>query len=102
MPDTHAFLSASSSERWIHCPPSARLSEGYEDKGSSYAAEGTDAHTLCEYKLRTLLGEDAHDPTEDLTYFNAEMDEHTSGYAEYVCEQIEEAKKTASDHVVLV
>ena len=39
----HAVLSASSSERWLNCPPSARLCEAYEDKGSDYAAEGTDA-----------------------------------------------------------
>ena len=49
-PKGHAVLSASSSERWLHCPPSARLCESYEDKGSDYAAEGTDAHELCEYK----------------------------------------------------
>ena len=36
----HAILSASSSDRWLHCPPSARLCETYEDKGSDYAAEG--------------------------------------------------------------
>ena len=52
----HALLSASSSHRWLNCPPSARLGEKYEDKGSSYAAEGTEAHTLCEYKLKTALG----------------------------------------------
>ena len=39
----HAILSASSSDRWLHCPPSARLCETYEDKESDYAAEGTDA-----------------------------------------------------------
>lgn len=44
-PKGHAILSASSSDRWLHCPPSARLCETYEDKGSNYAAEGTDAHT---------------------------------------------------------
>ena len=38
----HAILSASSSDRWLHCPPSARLCETYEDKGSDYAAEGTE------------------------------------------------------------
>lgn len=37
----HAILSASSSHRWLNCPPSARLCEAYEDKGSDYAAEGT-------------------------------------------------------------
>ena len=47
MAGKHAILSASSSERWINCPPSARLCEHYPDKGSDYAAEGTDAHTLC-------------------------------------------------------
>lgn len=40
----HVVLSASASHRWLHCPPSARLCETYEDKGSDYAAEGTDAH----------------------------------------------------------
>ena len=55
-PKGHAILSASSSDRWLHCPPSARLCESYDDKGSDYAAEGTDAHTLCEYKLRQALG----------------------------------------------
>ena len=48
----HAVLSASSSERWLNCPPSARLCEAYEDKGSDYAAEGTDAHALCEFRLK--------------------------------------------------
>lgn len=55
-PKGHALLSASSSERWLRCPPSARLCESYEDKGSDFAAEGTDAHALCEYKLRRALG----------------------------------------------
>lgn len=66
-PKGHAILSASSSDRWLHCPPSARLCETYEDKGSDYAAEGTDAHELCEYKLKKALGMDASDPTENLT-----------------------------------
>lgn len=52
MANKHAVLSASSSERWLNCPPSARLCENYEDKGSDYAAEGTDAHSLCEFRLK--------------------------------------------------
>lgn len=31
-PKGHSILSASSSDRWLHCPPSARLCETYEDK----------------------------------------------------------------------
>jgi len=50
----HALLSPSSSHRWLNCPPSLRLGQQYEDTTSSYAAEGTEAHTLCEYKLKTF------------------------------------------------
>lgn len=101
-PKGHAVLSASSSERWLHCPPSARLCESYEDKGSDYAAEGTDAHEFCEYKLRKALGMEAQDPTENLTWFNEEMSDCANGYAAYVLEQVEAAKQTCVDPVVLI
>ena len=98
----HSLLSASSSHRWLHCPPSARLCEGYDDKGSNFAAEGTDAHALCEYKLRAALGMEAKDPTEDLSWYDAEMEESANGYAAFVMELVEEAKKNCSDPVVLI
>ena len=98
----HALLSASSSHRWLNCPPSARLCEGYDDKGSDFAAEGSDAHSLCEYKLRKALGMEAKDPTEDLTWYDAEMEESADGYVAFVMELVAEAKKTCSDPVVLI
>ncbi|MEG2842531.1 MAG: DUF2800 domain-containing protein [Ruthenibacterium sp.] len=101
-PKGHAILSASSSKRWLHCPPSARLCESYGDKGSNYAAEGTDAHALCEYKLRLALGMEATDPTENLTWFNEEMSDCATGYAAYVLEQVEAAKQTCADPMVLI
>jgi hypothetical protein len=101
-PKVHAILSASSSDRWLHCPPSARLCESYEDKGSDYAAEGTDAHALCEYKLRRALGMESADPTENLTWFNEEMSDCATGYAAYVLEQVEAAKQSCADPVVLI
>ena len=70
----HALLSASSSHRWLACPPSARLCADKEDKGSEYARQGTDAHILCEYKLKKLLGIDAKDPTENLSYYDEESE----------------------------
>ena len=75
----HAILSASSSDRWFHRPPSARLCETYEDNGSDYAAEGTDAHALCEYKLKKALGMEAPDPTENLTWYSEEMEGCANG-----------------------
>ena len=101
-PNGHALLSASSSDRWLHCPPSARLCESYADKGSDYAAEGTDAHALCEYKLRKALGMQAEDPTENLTWFNQEMDDCATGYAAYILELVGAAKETCTDPVVLI
>ena len=101
-PKAHSILSASSSHRWLNCPPSARLCETYEDKGSDYAAEGTDAHSLCEYKLRLALGMEATDPTEHLTWYNEEMEDCANGYASYILELVEAAKETCADPVVLI
>ena len=101
-PKDHAALSASSSERWLNCPPSARLCENYEDKGSDYAAEGTDAHALCEFRLKQALGMPAEDPIENLTWYNTEMEECAQGYAAYVAELLETAKQTCSDPVVMI
>ena len=98
----HALLSASSSHRWLNCPPSARLCEGYDDKGSDFAAEGTDAHSLCEYKLKKALGLPAEDPTENLTWYDSEMEDCANGYATYVLQLVEEAKKACPDPVVLI
>lgn len=101
-PKGHAVLSASSARRWLNCPPSARLCENYDDKSSDYAAEGTDAHALCEYKLKKVLGIEATDPTENLTWYNEEMGECAEGYASYILELVEKAKQTCSDPVVLI
>jgi len=61
MPGTHALLSPSASERWLHCPPSARLNakliERFGEQSSPYAAEGTAAHALAELKIRHESGE---------------------------------------------
>lgn len=102
MAGKHAILSASSSERWINCPPSARLCENYPDRGSDYAAEGTDAHTLCEFRLKQALGLPAKDPIEDLGWYNEEMEECAAAYTAYVMELVEAAKKSGSTPTVLI
>ena len=101
-PKGHAVLSASSSERWLNCPHSARLCESYEDKGSDYAAEGTDAHALCEFRLKQALGIPAENPIENLSWYNEEMEDCAAGYAAYVTELLETAKQTCTDPVVLI
>ena len=99
---THAYLAASASERWISCPPSAKLCAQAEDQGSPYAQEGTDAHSLCQYLLEMALGRHSRDPTEELTFYNAEMQEVAEGYRDFVMEQVAEAKKLCPDPLVCV
>lgn len=103
MPDKqHAILSASSSYRWLACPPSALECAKRPDTTSDFAREGTDAHTLCEYKVKKALGRKAQNPTGTLDYYSEEMAECTDDYAQFVMERLAEAKKECKDPIVLV
>ncbi len=93
MPDKHAILSASSAHRWIECPPSVKLCENFEDESTVYAQEGTDAHAMCEYKVKKLLGMKVKNPKNKLEYFNEEMDEHSDAYAAFAAEEIARIKE---------
>lgn len=99
---SHAKLSASSSSRWMACPPSVQLTEHIPDVTSPYAQEGTDAHELCAFYVEQALGRNARDPTSDLGYYSEEMENCAREYCSYVMEQIEKAKKLSQDPLVLV
>ena len=100
-PVKHSILGASSAERWIHCPPSARLTEAMQDEESSYAAEGTAAHALCEWKVRKALKMRAGKrPASD--YWTDEMEEYTDDYRDYVCDLVGQARQTCKDPVTMV
>ena len=92
MPGNHAFLSPSSSVRWYFCPPSARLCEQYPDQGSIYASEGTEAHSLCEFLLKTALRMPCVDPRSSLQRYSPEMEEAAQGYVQYILEKVERYK----------
>lgn len=99
---SHAFLSPSASHRWLNCPPSAKLCAALPDQTSPYAAQGTDAHELCAYLVEKALGRDVNDPTESLSYYDAEMQTCAEGYAEFVMQEYELAKQTCPDTDVLI
>ena len=69
----HAYLSASASHRWLACPPSAKLCAQAGDQTSEYAIQGSCAHELAQYQVEKALGRECQDPTENLTYYDAEM-----------------------------
>ncbi len=98
----HAILSASSSHRWLNCPPSARLSISFEEAVSSFAAEGTDAHALCEYKLLLALGLINDDAPPVLEWFNEVMEDCANSYVAYVLEIIEDIKMKHFDPLVMI
>ena len=45
----HALLSASSSHRWLACPPSAVAAEAYPEQDTDFTREGTLAHEVAEF-----------------------------------------------------
>lgn len=98
----HAYLSASASHRWLACPPSAKLCANIPDQASEYAQQGTDCHELCAYLVEKALGRDVPDPTECLTYYDAEMQNCAEEYRNYVLEQIEAAKEFCKDPQVMI
>lgn len=96
----HALLSASSSHRWLHCPPSARLEEQFENTTSMFAAEGTAAHELSEHKLRSFLGIKSQRPISE--FDSEELENYTDIYVDYATELITEVKSYCKDPIILI
>ena len=96
----HALLSPSGSHRWLNCTPSALLESKFPGGSSSAAEEGTAAHAFCEHKLKKALRRRSKRPVSN--YDSDEMQEYTDSYVDYVLEQIEVAKQTCKDPMVLI
>ena len=100
---SHSRLtSPSAASRWINCPPSAQLNARYEDTTSTYAAEGTEAHALCEHLLRKAVGDETADPRGALEYYSEEMEDCAQGYAAYALELLAEARRKGGDPILLI
>lgn len=88
----HALLSASSSHRWLHCIPSARLEEKIPESSSKYADEGSLAHEIAELKLRKYCIESMGARSfnakikkfKENPLFQEEMLKHTDSYQDYI------------------
>lgn len=100
MPDKHARLSPSASERWLRCTPSVAITEDMPESTSAYADEGTDAHALCQFKVETMLGHVIPDPRPALSYYDQEMEDCSDEYAAYIQETMEKLKESGKQPVV--
>lgn len=99
MPDKHAAVSASGSNRWLHCTPSVRLEENFEEKPSIFAAEGTVAHAKGQQKLENWK---AGHPRKRVPCEDKEMDEATTDYKDYVIEILNEERAKCPDAQLFV
>ena len=99
-PQKHALLSASSAHRWLHCPPSAKLTAGVTEAPSEAALQGTAAHALAEHKLRRALKQQSKRPVSE--YEDDEIDTYTDDYVSYVLEQYEQAKQATPGAVIYI
>lgn len=82
----HAVLSASSSARWLACPPSAVASLAYKEQDTAFTQEGTIAHEVAELIVRNeLLNEPLGEFPEGTTQ---EMIQCAEAYSDYIQEQI--------------
>lgn len=100
-PEVHSVLGASAADRWMNCTPSAQLTAGMEDETTTFAAEGTAAHALCEWKVRKALKMRAgRRPTSD--YWTDEMEEFTDNYRDYIMDLVGQAKQHCKDPVTLI
>lgn len=98
----HAVLSPSSSERWLNCTPSARLAEEAGSKTSKYSEEGTTAHELAEYALKSWIYGTFYPECDDLPvpqeiasnkYYSEEMKEAILRYVDFVTGEFYEMQK---------
>ena len=98
----HAVLSPSSSERWLNCTPSARLAEAAGSKTSKYAEEGTTAHELAEYALKSWIDGTFYPECDEMPvpdeiaknkYFSEEMRDAVGEYVNFVVGEFYEMQK---------
>lgn len=104
----HALLSASKSDRWLNCTPSARLEDEIPDLTTSvYALEGTLAHELAQlYLMVDNLTEAEYDTKLEAIYsdklFDMEMLDEVPKYVEYCEDALLEAQQKTPDAEMLI
>ncbi|WP_296813838.1 DUF2800 domain-containing protein [uncultured Megasphaera sp.] len=93
-PTKHAFLSASSAHRWLECTAAPKMEAKFPATKSTFAEEGTLAHSIAELKLRAYAVEpmsqsvvkEQMDMLRTNELYQPEMDGYTESYLDYVKE----------------
>lgn len=109
MTKAHAKLSASGSEKWMTCTPSARLEENFPDEGSEFASEGTFAHEVFELELRFYLGQidgkkykAERNKLKTNKFFTKDLEDYVFAAYSKAVDRIVAARERCKDPVILV
>lgn len=100
-PEVHSKLGPSGAARWIHCPPSVALTDRMPDEQTIYAAEGTAAHALAEYKVCCALHL-PHGKRPSSDYDSDDMEEGTDEYCLFCTDIVGTEKAEGRDPLVKV
>ena len=99
----HAKLSASGSEKWMTCTPSARMEEAFQDEGSEFAREGTFAHAVFEQQLLHYLGREVEPLPNELMHFDSPaLCDYVQEAVNFAIDRIKEAYERCKDPVIYV
>ncbi len=99
-PTEHCKRSPSKAESWINCPPSLMAGEAIEEDQSEYAAAGTAAHALGEWKgKRALKIKAGRRPISD--YHDDDMEEYTTDYADFLRDLVAEVKQKEANPMAM-
>lgn len=85
---SHALLSASSSHRWLQCPPSAIVAEAYPAQDTEFTREGTLAHEVAEAVASGQLLPENENRDGIADGVVKEMVDCARSYRDYIQEQI--------------
>lgn len=105
----HALLSASGASKWLNCTVAPRLEEGFEDKESDFAKEGTLAHEFAELGVRLALKQITQKeydkqtkPLYDSPYYAMDMLDEVQKHVDYVMEVYSEALSRSKDALIQI
>lgn len=104
-PAKHAMLGASSSHRWLECPPSAAWERQFPDSTSEAAAEGTLAHAIAEARLTDALAgrkPETPDQLKSEPLYKRSMDDYVDVYVDYIMGIYTEASTAGLNPEVLL